>query len=41
MSLIEVAEPALIFKPEDTVSKVASRMIREKRQEAVIIKNDE
>jgi len=41
MGLIEIAESALIFKPEDTVSKVASRMIRESKSEAVIIKNGE
>jgi CBS domain-containing protein/ribosome-associated translation inhibitor RaiA len=41
MSLIKAAEDALKARPEDTVSKVASRMIGEKRSEAVVIKDGE
>ncbi len=36
MNLIDAAEPALVFRPGDTVSKVASEMYRQRKDEAVI-----
>jgi len=41
MELIEVAEPALIFSPEDTISKVTAEMYRKKRHEALVFKGQE
>jgi|GEM_PF-659677 len=41
MNLADVAEPALVFRPDDTVSKVASEMYRKRKNEAVIADGNE
>lgn len=40
MNLVDISEKALVFSPDETVSKVASRMYREHRTEALVFDRD-